>query len=110
MSGSQRVVFNIELGMTLWILQFVMHLLNLANGIKAIFIPIQQLQMVSFSPEELADCYREKGYDFIAITDHSFGSRYKFRNKTYWHTGVEFDFHDILTGKYFHMVSLEFRG
>lgn len=67
----------------------------------------------SFSPEELADCYREKGYDFIAITDHNkfLDPGYKFRNKDILAIpGVEFDFHDILTGKYFHMVGLGFEG
>lgn len=40
----------------------------------------------SFSPEELADCYREKGYDFIAITDHNkfWIPDTNFGIKTYW--------------------------
>ena len=35
------------------------------------------------SPEECMRCYKEAGYDFLAITDH-------------WHTGEERDFQGML--------------
>lgn len=61
----------------------------------------------SFTREELLEDYKAKGYDFVAITDHNKCLQPGYERKDVLVIpGVEFNFYDLLTGAYFHLVGI----
>jgi hypothetical protein len=65
----------------------------------------------AFTHDELLECYREKGYDFVAITDHNKCLDPDVKSEDMLVIpGVEFNFYDMLTGAYFHLVGIGLEG